>query len=265
MVMVLILLDHLKGMKMNKLQTIKHELRSPSIKQRINERLDKNAGAFTTSLIDLCSENEYLMNCNPTQIIQEALKAATLNLPINNNLGYAYIIPYKNVPQFIMGYKGYIQLCLRSGQFKHLNARTIYEGEIVTEDKIFGFVEITGEKTSDKEIGYLIAMKLITGFEKAMYWSKERVIKHASQYSKSFNSKVSPWKTDFNAMAKKTMILQLKPFFPMEIETKNIIPQDSDYQGKVLNDYDPENAEIIDIQIEENKQEETEVFDGVQK
>ncbi len=243
-------------MATNNLPSIQNELMSPSIMARLETRLGKKAGTFITSVLDLCGEDKALAACDPKLVVKEALKAAGLDLPVNKNLGFAYVIPYKGIPAFQLGYRGYIQLAIRTGQYRHLNAGIVYEGEEIIENRIKGKIEISGKKTSDKAIGYFAYMELLNGFNKAVAWSKENVQAHAKRFSKSFNSGSSPWKTDFDAMALKTMILQLKTYFPMTIEMSEALSNDhsdvkafdSDTQMEIANNA---NTEVIDIQTED--------------
>ena len=231
------------------LPSIQQELTSPAIMDRIQKRLGEKAGTFITSVIDLCGEDKTLAKCNPKLIIKEAIKAAALDLPINKNLGFAYVIPYGKAPQFQMGYKGFIQLAIRTGQYKHLNGGIVYEGETVLDDRIKGTLEITGKKTSEKAVGYFCYMQLLNGFEKAIFWTTEKVTSHAKRFSKSFNSKSSPWKTDFDAMAMKTMVLQLIPKYgPMTIEMSQAISNDYKSDSTIQDEINENaNSEVIDI------------------
>jgi len=237
------------------LPAIRNMIQSDSIQRSIQARLGEKAGTFTTSVLDVIGDTFALQSCDPKLIIKEALKAAALDLPINKNLGFAYVIPYGKTPTFQMGVRGYIQLAIRTGQYKHLNAGVVYEGEQMVEDRIRGTLEVTGQKTSDKAIGYFAYMELINGFEKAIAWPKEKVTAHAKRFSKTFNS--GPWKTDFDAMALKTMVLQLVPKYgPMTIEMSTAMASDrGDFKGfdTHVSEEIQENAneEIIDIPADE--------------
>jgi recombination protein RecT len=222
----------------NNLPAIRKTIQSPSIQNSIKTRIGSKADAFTTSLLDVIGEDNILAECDPMLIVKEALKAAGLDLPLNKKLGFAYVLPYKKKggrpePQFQMGYRGYIQLAIRTGLYKHLNADCIYEGECFEFDRIRGTLEITGQKTSDKAIGYFCYFELINGFQKAIAWTRKKVETHAAKYSKSYNSSFSPWKSDFDSMAKKTMVLQLIPKYgPMTIEMSQAMAQDrADFSG----------------------------------
>ena len=225
-----------KTTQQNALTVIQHEIESPDHMNRIKRRLGEKAGTFITSLLDVCADDQNLMKCNPKAIVKEAMKAAALDLPISKQLGFAYLIPYNEkvngtkvmTPHFQLGYKGYNQLAVRSGQYKHLNADAVFEGETVVVDKIRGTLEITGDATSDKAIGFFAYMKLTNGFEKAIFWTRKKVEDHARKYSKSFKKDTSPWKTDFDGMACKTMLLQLVPKYgPMTIEMTMALESDA--------------------------------------
>lgn len=235
------------------LPTIRKTLTSDSMQNMIRQRIGQKAGTFTTSLLDVIGDTPALQQCDPALVVKEALKAAALDLPINKNLGFAYVIPYrekgKAKPQFQMGYRGYVQLAIRTGQYKHLNAGMVYEGEEMVEDRIKGTIQIFGEKTSDKVVGYFAYMQLINGFEKAVGWTKEQVQKHAKRFSKSYSGGSSPWKTDFDPMAQKTMLLQLVKYMPMTIEMSSAMAADfSDSRQSPEHEADQQaNQEYIDI------------------
>ena len=141
-----------------------------------------------------------------------AMTAATMKLPINPNLGFAYIIPYKNrghmEAQFQMGWKGFVQLAMRTGQYKTINAGPVYDGQIEDIDFITGEI-VRGRKKSDTVIGYVAYFQLVNGFSKTLYMSKEDCMKHAQEFSKSYKYGGGVWKTNFDAMATKTVLKQL--------------------------------------------------------
>lgn len=198
--------------------TVEAWISSENIKKKFNDVLDKGAGAFVTSLLSLVKQTPALAECDPKTTIAAAMTAATLKLPINPNLGFAYIIPYKNKTgaeaTFQIGYKGIIQLAMRTGQYKTINASVVHEGEIESVDFITGEI-VRGKRTSDTVIGYISYFKLVNGFEKMLYMSREEVEAHAAKYSQSYgadkrygNSR-SLWTTNFDVMALKTVLKQL--------------------------------------------------------
>lgn len=214
---------------------LKNILSAQSVQEQFKAVLAENAGAFVASIIDLYNTDKTLQMCDPKLVVMEALKAASLKLPINKQLGFAWIIPYKDnktgqyIPTFQLGYKGYIQLCMRTGAYKCINADVVYEGELVKQDKLTGEIEIDPEKrTSDKKIGYFAFIETLNGFRKTLYMTVDDVIKHAKQFSKSYNNKNSVWATDFDAMALKTVLrLLLSKYGIMSVEMQRAYIEDN--------------------------------------
>lgn len=236
-------------------EQLKAVLNVNSVKQQFENALAENAGPFIASIIDLYGSDSYLQQCNPNEVIMECLKAATLKLPINKQLGFAYIVPYKvkgkPTPQFQLGYKGYIQLAMRTGQYRYLNAGVICEGCQIERDLLTGNIEITGEPTSDKAVGYFAYMELLNGFSKTVYMTRQEVEIHAKKYSASYNSSSSAWKTNFDDMAMKTMIRQLLSKYGY-LSTDMISALTSDEESvdnRVATEIDLEaNSEVIDLE-----------------
>lgn len=210
--------SHIVAQKESK--TLKGMLASADIKKRFDDILGKKSAGFISSVISVASNNKLLAKADPATIIGAAAQAATLDLPINQNLGFAYIIPYGDKAQFQLGYKGYIQLAQRSGQYKDFGAKTVYEGEIEYENRLLDKFKF-GERTSDKVIGYFAYFTLINGFEKYLFVSIEDMQKHAKKYSKNYKGGTDTWGlTDFNTMAEKTVLKRLlSKFGPLSIET----------------------------------------------
>lgn len=194
-------------------QTIQTIMNSPVVLGKINSCLgsEKKAAAFASSVISIATGSQQLRNCNPMTILGAAMVAATLDLPIVPTIGMAYIVPYKGQCQFQLGYKGLIELAERSGQFKNIIDEVVYEGQLVKKNKFTGEYEFDEDaKTSDKVIGYMARMDLINGFSKTIFWTKEEVEAHARKFSQAYRSGfTSPWKTDFDAMARKTVLKAL--------------------------------------------------------
>lgn len=195
----------------NHSKDIKSMLADINIKKRFEDVLGKNAPAFMSSLISVANGNSQLKEIslkNPMSIVSAGAIAAALNLPVDPNLGFAYIVPYGTSATFQMGYKGFIQLAMRTGQYRTINAAEVYEGEIKGINRFTGDIEF-GEKQSDNIVGYIAYFKLINGFDKYLYMTKEEVEQHGRKYSKSFNNANGRWKLDFHAMAIKTVIKRL--------------------------------------------------------
>jgi recombination protein RecT len=232
-------------------QRLKNALSAESVKEQFKNALADSAPLFVASLIDIYASDRNLQECEPGAVIMEALKAATLRLPINKNLGFAYIVPYRNrgkmEPQMQIGYKGLIQLAMRTGEYRYLNADVVYEGELKGYDKLTGHLDLSGEKKSDRVAGYFAYLQLLNGFSKAVYWTKEQVIEHAKRFSKAFNSDYSPWKTDFDAMALKTVLRNLiTKWGIMSVEMVQAVDRDieADAQREIA---EYANSEVLDI------------------
>lgn len=230
-------------------------LAQESVKARFSEIMGKNASAFMSSIISATKANPSLGDCEPNSVISSAVIAATLNLPIQSNLGFAHIVPYmKNgvsVAQFQMGYKGFIQLALRTAQYKNINASEVYDGELVKHDRITGDVELdTTKKKSDRVIGYVAYFKLINGFEKMLYLTKEQLQAHGSKYSKSYSSKYGRWQLDFDSMALKTVIkLLLSKYGILSVDMQTAITVDQ----SIIKDADTMDVEYIDANDREKQ------------
>lgn len=210
-----------------KIDQFKGILNSQQIRAQVKNSLKENAGAFMSSILDLYSGDTALQKCDPEKVALECVKAAALKLPLVKSLGFAYVVPYKNVPTFTIGYKGMIQLAQRSGQYKYINAGCVYEGEELKLDRLSGMAAISGQRTSDMAIGYFAYFKLLNGFEKALYMAKEDVEAWAKRYSPSYNSSFTPWKNEFDKMAQKTVLRRLiGTYGPMTPEMQTAFEKD---------------------------------------
>lgn len=234
----------------------------PLIKQKFQELLGKRAPAFMTSVLQVVATNGDLQLADPQSIYHAAAVAATLDLPINNNLGFAYIIPYeqryqdannqwqsKKVAQFQLGYKGFKQLGLRSGQFLALEEKPVYEGQYIEDNSFLGYHFDWKAKKSETVIGYAAYFKLLNGFEKFLYMTIDELRQHGLKYSKTFSSKKqetrekSKWATDFDAMAKKTVIkLLISRHAPLSVEMTKAIETDQ----AVINNPDGTDVTFVD-------------------
>ncbi|EHK2440912.1 recombinase RecT [Clostridium perfringens] len=233
--------------------TVKGLMDSPTIKKRFEEVLNEKAPQYMSSIVNLVNSDINLQKCEGMSVIASCMVAATMDLPVDKNLGYAWIVPYGNRAQFQMGYKGYIQLALRTGQYKSINVVEIREGELISWNPLTEEIEVDFEKRkSDAVIGYAGYFKLINGFEKTVFWTKEEVNNHANKFSKTVNSKNSVWKSNFDAMAKKTVLRNLlSKWGILSIEMQKAYTADENLINKGLMD-DVENvqANIDSIQDE---------------
>lgn len=224
---------------------VKNILANVNMKKRFEEILGKKAAGFMASITNIANLPT-LAGVDPMSIVSSAVVAATLDLPIDPNLGFAYIVPYNckqkidgkeswvKKAQFQMGYKGFIQLAMRSGQFKTINAVEVYEGDIKKVNRLTGEIEFTEENPNqDKVTGYVAYFQLLNGFEKALYMTTEQIEKHAKKYSQTYKSdkdyivKNSKWTTDFDAMAIKTVLkLLLSKYGILSIEMQRALETD---------------------------------------
>lgn len=239
-------------------QSLKTLVSSESIKKRFNEILGKKSAAFVSSLISVSNNNELLTKADPTTVVTAGIMAATLDLPINQNLGFAYIVPFYNgkkkiyEAQFQMGYKGYIQLAIRAGKYKKINAIKIYEGEIKKRNRLTGEFEL-GDPTGDDVVGYMAYFRLENGYEQYLYMTKEEMEAHAKKYSQTYKKGFGLWKTDFDAMAIKTVLKQLlSKYGILSVEMQNMANALAS-DGAVIRDNDGEltpdfEGETIDVQ-----------------
>lgn len=204
--------------------SIKNFLNSQTVQQKFIEMLGKNAASFTTSVLQVVNSNDLLKNADPQTVCSAAMMAATLNLPINNNLGFAYIVPFKNnkanrtEAQFQLGYKGFIQLAQRTGQFKRINACAIYSDD--TEQDVYSrLTSLLPRPPSGKVTGYIAYFQLLNGYEAHLSMSLEELNAHANKYSQSAKKGFGVWKDNFDAMAQKTVIkLLLSKQAPLSID-----------------------------------------------
>ena len=254
------------GTNVSPISGVKALLNSDSVKKRFEEILAKRAPQYISSIINLVNSDTNLQKCDPMSVISSAMVAATLDLPIDKNLGYAWIVPYGNKANFQLGYKGYVQLALRTGKYRSINAIPIREGELVkwnplTEELVVDFEQ----RKSDAIIGYAGYFELVNGFRKTVYWSKEEIESHRKRVSKSDFG----WKNDYDAMALKTVIrnmlskwgilsIEMQEAYVKDIEQDEVQEKPNDEQyidaEYVFEDEDEinenANSEVIDIEAE---------------
>lgn len=222
----------------------KQLMATPTMQGKFEEVLGKKTPQFVASMLNLVNGEPYLQKAEPMSIATSCMVAATLDLPVDKNLGYAWVVPYGNKAQFQMGYKGYVQLALRTGQYKSINVIDVHEGELVSWNPLTEELEISfEEKKSDAIIGYAGYFELINGFKKAVYWSKEQIEAHKRKFSKSDFG----WKKDYDAMARKTVLRNmLSKWGILSIEMQQAYTSDMREVKEVS-----KQGEVIDIQLEE--------------
>lgn len=210
-------------------------LKAPTMKLKFDEMLGKKSAGFMSSILSAVNTNSQLRLCDPMSVISSAAVAASLDLPINQSLGFAHIVPYSGKAQFQMGWKGFVQLAMRSGQYKSMNCSEVYEDELDNYNHITGEIKFKSlqewkqreANQKEKIIGYVAFFKLINGFEMYLYMSRAQVEAHGRKYSASFNSDKGNWKLRFDSMAKKTVIkLLLSKFGILSIEMQKAITSD---------------------------------------
>lgn len=208
--------------------TFSMKMSSDKFQNKIHEVLqDKNrAIKFTAALTSAVANQPALQECEATTILSSALLGESLNLSPSPQLGQYYIVPYKDrkngrtVGTFQLGYKGYVQLALRSGNYKKLNVLEVKEGELVswnplTEEIKINLIEDEVDRELRPTVGYYVSFEYLNGFSKAMYWTKDKMVSHAKKYSKAYASDTkngtsySFWTSNFDEMAKKTMLRQI--------------------------------------------------------
>ena len=215
----------------------------PKTNQYLDQTLGSKKQEFTANLIAITENDTLLADCDPARLMKCAISATALNLSLNKQLGYAYIIGYKNkagevIPTFIIGYKGYIQLALRSGEYKHLNAVEVREGEM-KRNKFTGELTFIGENPNGKVIGYVAFLKQMNGFEASFYMTESEVEAYDMKYSKAYaadkryNTSKSLWSDpeERMKMALKTCLRQLLTTYGLfSIEIQKAMA--NDYTGE---------------------------------
>lgn len=234
------------------LAQLKGLLNAESTKKRFFEILGSKSASFISSIINVVNGNPALQEATPNTVLMSAAIAATLDLPINPNLGFAAIVPYKEkgqaVAQFQMMWRGFVQLAQRSGQYRTLNTTEVYEGEIKKQNRFTGEIEFDPDgRKSDKIIGYVAYMSLLNGFEKYFYMSREECEKHAKRYSKTYQKGYGKWKDDFDAMAKKTVLkLLISKYGIMSVDMQKAVEFDQSTVQGDINHIEEATAEYVD-------------------
>lgn len=237
-------------------QQVKLLLNEDTVKKRFTDVLGKKAPQFMASIVNVVSASPQLKQCDANSIMAASFVAASFDLPIDSNLGFAALVPYKksfkdketgqwvkkDLAQFQMMYKGFVQLAIRTGKYEKMNCSEVYEDELRSYNPITGECEFVTDFSqthqrengeTDKIVGYYAWFRLVSGFTKELYMSKNEVTNHAKKYSQSYrydlndNKTSSKWSTDFDAMAKKTVIkLLLSKWGILSVEMQRAIADD---------------------------------------
>lgn len=250
--------QHINKITMSTTLTTKQFFSQDRVKKKFEELLGKRAAQFTTSVLQVVSSNTLLQKATPESIYNAAAMAATLDLPINQNLGFAWIVPYRGAAAFQMGWRGFVQLAQRTGQYLRINVTEVYSNQFK------GYNQLTEELDANLNIdgtgdivGYVAYFKMLNGFEKTVYWSKAKVNSHALKYSQAYKSGngITPWKDpdQFHEMAKKTVLkntLSKWGFLSIELQQATITDQ------AAIKDVDTLEVEYLDNAPEEVNEEE---------
>lgn len=257
-----------KDVKVYNLKSFNQTITSPATQRYLSDLLKERKGQFVSNLTALVANNANLQECEPYTLMFAALKATALNLPIEPSLGMAHVIPYKNKKrdvteaQFQIGYKGFQQLALRTGQYKNINTTDVRVGEIGKRNRLTGeiewnWIEDEAKRLQTPIIGYVNYFRLLNGFESTFYMSREEMNAHALRYSQTYRSEKqfireqSKWTTDFDSMAMKTVIkLNLSKNGVLSTELQDAIRADQSVMREENNyEYiDNEEQKIIDAQ-----------------
>ena len=208
---------------------VKQFFNSDAIKNKFNELLGAKSQGFITSVLQIIQSSDLLQKADTNSLFNAAATAATLDLPIQKDLGYAYIVPYKGQAQFQIGWRGLVQLAQRSGQYKAMNVIEVYANQFKSFNTLTEELEADFSKNGTGDIvGYCAYFSLLNGFQKTSYWSKEKVTAHAMKYSQAYKSErgVTPWKDkdQFHEMAKKTVLKNtISKWGPMSIEMQKAV------------------------------------------
>lgn len=231
-------------------KTLAELMHSPAVVRKLNDvwNSPQMANSFMSSVISVTNGTPKLRKAEPMSIMAAAMVAATMQLQVIPTLGQCYIIPYGNKAQFQIGYLGLLQLCQRSGQFKKILTAPVHEGEYVSGDEFDeDYVFDKKQKTSNKVIGYMAKFELLNGFTKVAYWDVDKVKAHAQKFSQSYRSGFdSPWVSDFDSMAMKTVLKSILKFAPKSIEMQTAVTFDQ----AIVNTNTADAADVQDLDID---------------
>ncbi len=216
-------------------------IQTPAYQKLINDTLQdpKRRQRFVAGITSAVSVNPLIQDCDPATVLSAALLGESLELSPSPQLGQYYMVPFNDknrgkIATFILGYKGYIQLAIRSGQYRKLNVIAIKKGELVSYDPLNEEIQvdlIKDEQTREiaETIGYYAMFEYTNGFRKTLYWSKAKMEAHALKYSMGYRAKkgYTFWEKDFDGMAYKTMLRQIiSKWGVMSIEMRTAFEND---------------------------------------
>ena len=245
-------------MSSNNLPQLKSALNAPSVRQKFEEMLGKRSSQFMTSITSVVSNNALLQKADVNSIIMGSAVAASMDLPLNANLGYAALVPFNSkdgcFAQLQVMVKGWTELFLRSGQCQSIICETVYEGQLVKKNKFTGeYIFNEDTKISDKIIGFMAYFRLTNGFEKYEYMTIEEIKAHAQKFSQTYRRGTGIWKDHFEEMAKKTVLKRLiTKWAPKSIEMQRMAMFDQSVVNGDINDIDNAQAIYADNQKDEH-------------
>lgn len=235
---------------MRKAPAIKDLIHNEEFIKKAQDMLGQGTQQFMSSIITLVNSDKSLNGCNSYELYNCCLMAAALRLPFNKDLGQAWIIAYGGRPQLQIGWKGFVQLAQRSGQFKTINCTDVKTGEIENIDRLSGeinfkWMQDDTERVKAQTIGYVAYFELLNGFRKTFYMTNAELDAHAKKYSQTYKRGSGVWKENFDAMARKTVIkLLLNRFAPLSVDMQKAIEYDqADADGNYI-----DNRPIIEVQ-----------------
>jgi recombination protein RecT len=256
-----------KSIERSPVQSLKEMMNSEYVKKRFMEVMGEKSAAFFASVLNAAQKSPDLAKCDPQSVLSSAMVAATLDLPIDSNLGFSAIVPYNtkrkdkdgkeywvSLAQFQIMYKGFIQLALRSGQYKTINVSPIYEDEFESYDIITGDIQIhpvddgfRAQENEEKIVGYAAFFRLLNGYERIEYWSLKKLQAHGKWYSKSYEKPNSLWQKNPHAMYAKTVLKNtLSKWGILSISMQSAIMADQAVIREFDKPIDDENIRYID-------------------
>lgn len=255
----------------NNLVELKGALKTDAVKTKFFDMLGSKSAGFLTSIMNVVQNNALLQKADTNSILLAAAQAASLDLPINPNLGFSAIIPFNDtrnhrcVATFQIMRDGWVELCLRTGQFEYIVNEPVYEGELVEKNRFTDtYIFDESKRTSDKIIGYMAAFKLTNGYKKTLFMTIDEVKEHGKKYSQTFRNNKGLWIDAFDAMARKTCLkLLLKKYAPKSIEviSKAVLSDQATFSGSLDNpqiDYVDNKTTTAPIVAEQTEFEEVE-------
>lgn len=257
-------------MSTNNLPQLKTALNAPSVRQKFEEMLGKRASQFMTSITSVVTNNALLQKADVNSIIMGSAVAASMDLPLNANLGYAALVPFNSkdgcFAQLQIMSKGWTELFMRSGQCQAIICETVYDGQLVKKNKFTGeYVFDEDAKKSDTIIGFMAYFRLTNGFEKYEYMTIEEIKAHAQKFSQTYRRGAGIWKDHFEEMAKKTVLKRLiTKWAPKSIEMQRMAMFDQSIVHGDVDKFDEATPEYADNDKSKSRGEVTE-FEEVQE